>query len=366
MSQIVVGKLVLSSGLQVPNVTSGTRPTGAVSGSIIFNTSTSKFEKWNGSSWETASTSSLDATGGTIAYWGPYKIHIFTTVGTSQFVVSSGSGEVDYLIVAGGGGGGMDMGGAGGGGGVLQGKTTITSQSYNIVVGQKGYGAPGGSGGYRTDGVGPQPSYHQFTIPATNGGNSSAFGLNAIGGGCGGSSYYGYSPESAGSNGGSGGGASGYSDGGTRSGGTGTVGQGYNGGRGGGQYYSGGGGGAGGKGFDSTYQPNGGPGVACDILGSRLYWGGGGGGGAYSAYNGGNGGIGGGGGGSVGFSVGGDGLNPGSPGGGGGTGTWTNTPGGNAGANTGGGGGGGGHYNANNKGGEGGTGIVVIRYRMFE
>ena len=194
MSQIVVGKLVLSSGLQVPNVTSGTRPTGAVSGSIIFNTSTSKFEKWNGSSWETASTSSLDATGGTIAYWGPYKIHIFTTVGTSQFVVSSGSGEVEYLIVAGGGGGGMDMGGAGGGGGVLQGTTTITSQSYNIVVGQKGYGAPGGSGGYRTDGVGPQPSYHQFTIPATNGGNSSAFGLNAIGGGCGDSSYYGYSP----------------------------------------------------------------------------------------------------------------------------------------------------------------------------
>jgi hypothetical protein len=38
------------------------------------------------------------------------------------------------------------------------------------------------------------------------------------------------------------------------------------------------------------------------------------------------------------------------------------TPGGNAGANTGGGGGGGSHYNVTNKGGEGGSGIVVIRY----
>jgi hypothetical protein len=40
----------------------------------------------------------------------------------------------------------------------------------------------------------------------------------------------------------------------------------------------------------------------------------------------------------------------------------TNTPGGNAGANTGGGGGGGSHYNVTNKGGEGGSGIVVVRY----
>jgi len=36
-----------------------------------------------------------------------------------------------------------------------------------------------GSGGYRTDGVGPQPSGHQFTVSATSGGNTSAFGVTA-------------------------------------------------------------------------------------------------------------------------------------------------------------------------------------------
>jgi hypothetical protein len=373
MSRLVVGKLILSSGLQVPNVTSANRPVSPISGSIIFNTTTNKFEKWNGSSWVVSSGSSLEATGGTIAYYGPYKIHIFTTVGSSIFNVTSGSGEVEYLIVAGGGGGGMDMGGGGGGGGVLQGKTNIVAGPYPVVVGRGGYGAPAGNGGFRTDGAGPQPNFHQFTIPATKGENSSALGLTAIGGGLGGSSYF---SVTTGANilpgqGGSGGGASGYSNDGTlRAGGAGTPGQGYNGGRGGGAYYSGGGGGAGGKGYDSNYlMPHGGPGVACDILGTRLYWGGGGGGAAYSAWQGGNGGVGGGGGGAVGYSVGGDGLNPGIGGnngnGGGSINSQTNIPGGNAGANTGGGGGGGSHYNANNKGGEGGSGIVVIRYRLF-
>ena len=362
MSKLNVGKLVLSEGLILPTVTSGTRPVSPEVNSIIFNTTISNFEKWNGTIWEVSGSTVFTATGGDISYYGNYKIHSFRTVGSSTFSVTSGIGIFEYLIVAGGGGGGMDMGGGGGGGGVLFGRVAGTAGSYPITVGRGGYGAPAGSGGFRTDGVGPQPGGHQFSIPATDGLNSSAFGLTAIGGGAGGSSYYGYSPESAGSNGGSGGGVSGYSDGGTRAGGTGTVGQGYNGGRGGGQYYSGGGGGAGGKGYDSPYPPNGGIGKECDILGTNLYWGGGGGGSGYSAYNGGTGGNGGGGGGAVGFTVGGDGLNPGSPGGGGGINTWAQRPGGDAGANTGGGGGGGSHYNASNKGGEGGSGIVVIRY----
>jgi len=70
--------------------------------------------------------------------------------------------------------------------------------------------------------------------------------FTAIGGGKGGSSYFGYTPDQGyGSNGGSGGGASGYSDGNTGRNGAGTVGQGNSGGGSGGQYYSGGGGGAG-------------------------------------------------------------------------------------------------------------------------
>jgi hypothetical protein len=271
---------------------------------------------------------------------------------------------VEVLVVAGGGGGGMDMGGGGGGGGVIYSSSVSVTpgSAVSVTVGAGGYGAPGGSGGYRTDGAGPQPGGHQFTISATNGGNSVFGALTAIGGGAGGSSYFQYSPGAAGSAGGSGGGASGYSDGGTRQGGTGTVGQGYNGGRGGGQYYSGGGGGAGGTGVSGPNQPNGGPGVIYPSM-SPYYFGGGGGGASYSLSTGGNGGIGGGGGGALGTTSGGAGLNNGSPGGGGGPNQWANTPGGNAGANTGGGGGGGSHYNANNKGGEGGSGIVIVRYQ---
>jgi hypothetical protein len=191
----------------------------------------------------------------------------------------------------------------------------------------------------------------------------------AGGGGFGGSSYYPYTPGAIGSDGGSGGGASAYSDGSTRSGGNGIAGQGYRGGNGGGQYYGGGGGGAGGPGISSGEtgrNATGGPGIRNDILGNVFYWGGGGGGAAYSYGFGGDGGIGGGGGGAVGVTFGGAGFNNGNAGGGGSPGSQTNTRGGNAGPNTGGGGGGGSHYNATNPGGNGGSGIVIIRYPLVD
>ena len=277
---------------------------------------------------------------------------------------------VDVLLVAGGGGGGMDMGGGGGGGGVLYTTSSVAhGNTYAVVVGAGGYGGPAGSGGYRTDGVGPQPGGHQYTVSATNGGNSTFNGLTAIGGGYGGSSYVGYTPNYAqGAAGGSGGGSSGY---GGNSGtfGAGTVGQGNSGGT-GNWYYSGGGGGAAGVGVSATDRPNGGPGVRYPTM-SPYYFGGGGGGASYSLDRGGDGGIGGGGGGAIGQNGvvggigglgGGGGLNAGISGTQGPYGAWGNVPGGNGGINTGGGGGGGSHYNANNKGGEGGSGIVIIRY----
>lgn len=295
-----------------------------------------------------------------------YKLHVFTTVGSDTFsVLDAGSdGQTEVLVVAGGGGGGMDMGGGGGGGGVIYTRYIVKpGESIAVTVGAGGQGGPQGSGGYRTDGTGPQPSAHQFTISATNGGNSVFGNLTAIGGGYGGSSYFDYTPNlGIGSSGGSGGGTSGYSNGTVKAGQAGTAGQGYRGGQGGGQYYSGGGGGAGGIGTDSTAQPNGGPGRMVPILGVDLYWGGGGGGSSYSLGTGGNGGIGGGGGGALGTTTGGAGYNNGQAGYGGSPNSQTNTRGGAGGANTGGGGGGGSHYNATNLGGEGGSGIVVVRY----
>jgi hypothetical protein len=283
---------------------------------------------------------------------GSFQINEGPTLNTSSFI----SNSIQVLVVAGGGGGGMDMGGGGGGGGVIYNNSyTITSGSViNVTVGNGGSGAPAA-------GTSGQPGSHQYTISATQGGNSVFGSITAIGGGYGGSSYFQYTPNNGyGGSGGSGGGASGYSDGNTGRNGTGSAGQGFNGGGSSGQYYSGGGGGAGGVGSSGPNKANGGPGVIYPTI-SPYYFGGGGGGSGYS-INGGDGGIGGGGGGAVGTTVGGTGLNNGSAGGGGSTSSQTNTPGGNAGANTGGGGGGGSHYNSNNRGGNGGSGIVIVRY----
>ncbi len=283
---------------------------------------------------------------------GSFTINTGPIPNTSSFI----SNSIQVLVVAGGGGGGMDMGGGGGGGGVIYNNAyTITSGSViNVTVGNGGSGAPAA-------GTSGQPGGHQYTISATQGGNSVFGSITAIGGGYGGSSYFQYTPNNGyGGSGGSGGGASGYSDGNTGRSGSGISGQGYNGGSNGGQYYSGGGGGAGGSGSSGPNKANGGPGVIYPTM-SPYYFGGGGGGSGYS-INGGDGGIGGGGGGAVGTTVGGTGLNNGSAGGGGSTNSQTNTPGGNAGANTGGGGGGGSHYNSNNRGGNGGSGIVIVRY----
>lgn len=284
--------------------------------------------------------------------------------------------EVEVMVVGGGGGGGMDMGGGGGGGGVIYSPNVAVSPGVGVTVtvGAGGYGAPAGNGGYRTDGAGPQPGSHQFTIRATNGGDSAFGTLVAKGGGYGASSYYGYLPDYGyGGTGASGGGCSAYTHGGERYVDSNNLpGQGYPGGNSGNpasgadDHYSGGGGGAGGRG---TSGPNhaapsgtaghGGPGVIIPRM-SPYYYGGGGGGAGYSA-NGGNGGLGGGGGGAANNGVFGygdtNGRNAGANGGSGG-----NQPGGNGGANTGGGGGGGSHYNVNNKGGEGGSGIVIVRY----
>jgi len=312
----------------------------------------------------------ITATGGTIlpnAYSDGrfYRVHAFTSVGTSNFEVQSApsGASVEYLIVAGGGGGGMDMGGGGGGGGVLAGTFAVSATTYPIVVGAGGQGAPRAGFGAGTQNA----DRHPFNVLGTNGENSSAFGLTAIGGGRGGMSYWTSSPgqvNARGQNGGSGGGSTGYDVPSGQGRGEGTTGQGFPGGHGSGNYWSGGGGGAGGAGGQGAFSgaPFGGPGVANAILGTNYFWGGGGGGAGYSG-TGGNGGIGGGGGGAVGGPTsGGVGLNNGQGGGGGPTNAWANTPGGNAGANTGGGGGGGAHYTATNQGGNGGSGIVVVRY----
>lgn len=199
------------------------------------------------------------ATGGTVTTSGGYTIHTFTAGGTFQ--VTSGSADVDVLVVAGGGPGGGDLGGGGGAGGVKTGTVGVTVGSYTVTVGAGG--------------------------TTTAGGNSSALGITAHGGGPGGDN------GQAGDPGGSGGGGGADS----ANGGAGTSGEGSKGGRGGLEDESGGGGGgaaaAGGNGGYPGRGGNGGAGVASSISGTTKYYGGGGGGDGYAEAGGG--GIGGGG-----------------------------------------------------------------------
>jgi len=239
------------------------------------------------------------AAGGTVTYSGAYTIHTFTSSG--YFTVNAGI-AADIVVVAGGGGGGHQHAGGGGAGGVVgQYLPGVAPGTYYITVGAGGAGC----------------SWYPYT--GSNGGTSNALGVNTDGGGGGtGMPQYG-------NNGGSGGG-DGYPSGGVQ-GGYETPGMGNPGSRGGSTSIlnGGGGGGAGSAGWGLT-------GGAPVTTWAGTFGGGGGGG------------YGGGAGGGAGAGNGGNGADYG----------------GNAAPNTGSGGGGGGNMDA--FGGNGGSGIVVIRY----
>lgn len=258
----------------------------------------------------------IAASGGTETTVGTYKYHTFASSGT--LTVTNG-GTAEYLVVGGGAGGASFAGGGGGAGGWRTGSMTIGTGAYPITVGVGGTGAagnkaPGGNGG---DSI-----FSSITSPGGGGGgggdvdNTNRNGQN---GGCGGGGgcRHTYSSQSTG--------------------GTGSYGG--NGGRGNALGYSGGGGGgANANGVDAPTSNNGGNGGAGKEWPS--------GSGTYRA----------GGGGGAGNSVAGSGGN-----GGGGAGERNGgAVAGNGSANTGGGGGGG----YGQKAGDGGSGIVIIRYEI--
>jgi len=273
----------------------------------------------------------------------------------------------DILIVGGGGGGDGQIGGGGGGGAVLYAtNVSIPTSSYTIKVGK---------GGEKNQ----------------NGSSSEAFGATCLGGGS--TPFVQWGTANNGTSGGSG---SGGSPGDSAIGTGGTVGIStkgtllnsgimYNGNIGGNGLRQqggntavggGGGGGAGTSGLSSTIvnyttrsswiaagkPSNGGDGVAINIIGNTYYWGAGGGGGGFYTH-GGDGGLGGGGGGGAqnnsgtvqppGFG-GTNGINN------GGDGNLVDVTGGNGGFSTGSGGGGSSYVNTA---GNGGSGIIIIRYR---
>lgn len=292
----------------------------------------------------------IAATGGTITTCGNCKIHTFTGPGTFTVctaAICAANNVVSYMVIAGGGGGGgagpsNTAGGGGGAGGFREVKSPVTPYTASPL---DGYGTPAniitvtatafpitvGAGG-----TGPS----SYAAVAPKGSNSSFSSITSAGGG-GGMGYCG-SPPQPGSQGGSGGGGGGFNP---HPGGTGNTpptspSQGNPGGAGGGSQnpsvFSGAGGGAtatGGSGSGGA----GGAGATTSINGTPTARAGGGG-----ALNGAGG------------------------AGGGGTGSGTSfNPNSTAIVNTGGGGGGAVSYSGPTVfGGNGGSGIVIIRYKF--
>lgn len=119
-------------------------------------------------------TSITEVSGGTLTSDATYYYRTFTA--TDNFVLSNNNLAVEYLVVAGGGAGGM--GGGGGGGGVRDGSATLTPGTYLAQVGA------GGSGGQN-----PEPSSgtsSSFNSLVSAGGGRGPYLGNAANGGSGG------------------------------------------------------------------------------------------------------------------------------------------------------------------------------------
>ena len=204
------------------------------------------------------------AAGGVMTRRNGHRIHTFTADGTFTMPCV---GKVEVLLVGGGGGGGANVGAyggaGGGGGGVVHTNAVLVAGEYSISIGA------GGEVG-------------------TSGGATSAFGLKAYGGGFGAGSNEGSNPTDVvgtpGGDGASGGGATHtrYGPSGAMSGGAALyVAKGNLGNAGGAASHvfgPGGGGGAGevGETVTGTTPGKGGSGVVCDISGRAVSYGGGG------------------------------------------------------------------------------------------
>jgi len=350
---------------QTNNVTvtpNGTDKIGGVNSSVTLNTEgqsvtfvyTDSTQGWLNTMDSTSNVRGNDfiiATGGTITTCGNYKIHTFTGPGT--FCVSSvgtpSNANIDYLVLAGGGSGGTRYSGGGGAGGYRESQNPTTSGCWSasplatcasLPVSASPYPITVGGGGAGTTCLGDPTS----NLPGNRGSNSIFSTITSTGGG-GGIGQGTTAPSAPLSPGGSGGGGS-YNP----SFGAGNTppvspSQGNNGGSGipGPNYSVGGGGGAGsvgGNGGPST-SGTGGSGVSSSITGSSVTRAGGGGGGA-----------------SQNFPVS---AGPGGPGGGttGGSSPGSTTTAGetNKGAGS------GGAYGYPGNSGNGGSGIVIIRYK---
>ena len=186
----------------------GSLATNSQTVTLVFLDSTRGWQIVSNSTPESVAPQFTAATGGTVSTSGDYKLHVFT--GDGCFAVSSvgnnptnplgGPNTVEYLVVGGGGAGGGDRSGGGGGGGVRTNFPSpsglaITAITYPVSVG--GGAAGSGDNGARSGG---SPSSFS-TITTSGGGGGGAAFVNNSPGGPGGSGGGGAGPEGGGGSG---------------------------------------------------------------------------------------------------------------------------------------------------------------------
>lgn len=175
MSTLNVGTVNAGAGVQLPSYATANLPTGGISaGFLAFDSTVGTVKVWNGTKWQRIDESVVNAQGGNEVYtFGNFKIHKFTSSGSFSVQSTQNDAKMDFMIVGGGGGGGCSdgncsNGGGGAGGLVYKSNVAVVKGDYPVVIGS------GGSGYYNQDTKGD------------TGGDSSFFGYTALGGGGGG------------------------------------------------------------------------------------------------------------------------------------------------------------------------------------
>ena len=172
MSELNVGKLNATTGVQLPSFTTANLPsTGINAGFMAFDSTDGVVKVFNGERWQKLTDASMTASGGDEVYdTGNFRVHKFLNSGTFQVTDADGAAKMDIMIIGGGGGGGCSDGNCSNGGGVAGGcvfKSGITPYkgTFPVVIGAGGQG------------------YNNTDRQGDDGGDSSFFGYIGLGGG---------------------------------------------------------------------------------------------------------------------------------------------------------------------------------------
>lgn len=179
MSTLNVDIVNATAGFVPASYTTANLPTGQPTGSIVYDSSEQTVKVFDGSAWRGAGSAAVAAAGGNSIFTeNGYTVHIFT--GTGTFTVSA-PGTVEYLVVAGGGaGGGGDVGGGGGAGGLLHGSSLFSIGSYTVSVGGGGTGVASSSS---YGGKGGDSQLGPYIAKGGGGGGGWSAGQNVLGSG---------------------------------------------------------------------------------------------------------------------------------------------------------------------------------------